>query len=93
MIPVGPSPVGVLLVDHDRYVLVANSNRFAETSKNQYLSVIDAAAALADRRSIVGTIPVGRFPRELAALDETHALVGNYLSETVEVVATDGFAK
>ena len=91
-VPVGPAPVGLLLVDHGRYLLVANSNRFSDPGHDQYVSVVDTQAALAHRNAVVGSIAAGRFPREIASLDESHVLVGNYLSEAVEIIATEKLA-
>jgi hypothetical protein len=44
---IGPAPIGVALVDHDRLALVTNSNRWAKEQKPQAVEVVDIAG---DRR-------------------------------------------
>jgi hypothetical protein len=60
----------LLLADDGRLALVANSNRglVPGTGSNarQTISVINTAAALAQRPAVVGTEPAGLFPRDLS---------------------------
>jgi DNA-binding beta-propeller fold protein YncE len=84
---VGEAPVGLAAISGGTQIVVANSNRFSVGGAVANLSVVDVAAALAGTSAMVGAIPAGRFPREMAALPmEPRLLVGNYLSETIEVV-------
>lgn len=88
VVPVGSEPVGLALADDGRIALVANSDRgLAATSGGgeQYVSVIDTAAALARRRAVIATVPAGRFPRDLN-IDPANgqALLANFNSGTVE---------
>jgi 6-phosphogluconolactonase (cycloisomerase 2 family) len=84
---VGEAPVGLALIDGGRLVVVADSNRFNMPGAAAGLTVVSAAAALAHRAAIVGTIRSELFPREMA-LDRRAALllVGNFISETLETV-------
>jgi hypothetical protein len=86
---VGEAPVGLALVDRDRAVVVADSNRFSLGGADSSLTVVDAAAALAHRPAVRGTIAAGAFPREMSLEpDGDTLLVGNYASRQLEVVDT-----
>jgi DNA-binding beta-propeller fold protein YncE len=85
---VGESPVGLALIDGGRRVVVADSNRFAAAGAHAGLTVVDAQAALAHRPALLGTIPAGSFPREMALEpDGETLLVGNFGSDQLEAVA------
>jgi DNA-binding beta-propeller fold protein YncE len=89
VVRVGAAPVGLALLDRGSTVVVANSNRYGHDSEqSQTLSVIDADAALKGRRGLVGSIPAGAFPRELARLpDDRGVLVTNVLSRSLQAVS------
>jgi hypothetical protein len=87
VVRVGAAPVGLALLDRGSTVVVANSNRYGRDARQpQTLSVIDADAALKGRRgALVGSVPAGAFPRELARLpDDQSLLVTNVFSETLQ---------
>ena len=84
-VPVGEAPVGVALVNHDTTAVVADSNRFATHGAASDLAIVDLRAALAGRSALLGYIPAGLFPREMAAVGNT-LLVTNYGSNKVEAV-------
>lgn len=86
-VPVGAAPVGLIEIAHGRRIVVANSNRFGGPRAAGTLSVVDTAAALARRPALLGSIPAGAFPRQLA-LEPTGTvlLVTNYASAQVEAV-------
>ncbi len=89
VVRVGSEPVGLLLVDDGRLALVSNSNRGlvpgTATDVPQTVSIVDTAAALAHRPSVVGAVPAGLFPRDLALDPATgQVMLGNYYSATVE---------
>jgi hypothetical protein len=66
----------------------ADSNRFAARGAHSGLTVVSAAAALAGRPSILGTIPIGSFPREMPLEPNGDTLlVGNFGSDQLEAVA------
>lgn len=77
---VGTAPVGLLLVDHDRTLLVANSNRFSPTRAAGSLSVVRTT-----RPAVTATISTKSFPREFGYLPSRHeVLLTNYTSSTLE---------
>lgn len=89
VVRVGSEPVGLLLVDDGRLALVGNSNRglVPGTGSNvaQTVSVINTAAALAQRPAVVGAVPTGLFPRDLTFDQATgEVLLGNFSSGTIE---------
>ena len=84
---VGSAPVGLALVNGGREVVVANSNRLAAPTAPSNLTVVSTAAALAHRPSVLGTIPAGAFPREMALQPGRPTLLaGNYGSDQLEAV-------
>lgn len=86
---VGAAPVGLALLDRGSTVVVANSNRYGRDARQpQALSVIDADAALRGRKALVGSLPTGAFPRELARLpDDRSVLVTNVFSQSLQAVS------
>jgi DNA-binding beta-propeller fold protein YncE len=88
-IRVGAAPVGLALLDRGATVVTANSNRYGQdAAQPQTLSVIDADAALKGRKALVGSIPAGAFPRELASLpDGRSLLVTNVFSQSLQAVS------
>jgi DNA-binding beta-propeller fold protein YncE len=84
---VGAAPVGLALFDAGRRLIVADSNRFAVPGARADLSVVDAAAALAHRPAVLGTVPAGCFPREMAPEPNGDTmLVSNFGSAQLEAV-------
>ena len=89
VVRVGSEPVGLVLADHGRVALVANSNRGLVAGTGSFapqtVSVVSTAAALARRPAVIGTVPAGLFPRDLS-LDQAagQVMVGNFLSGSVE---------
>jgi DNA-binding beta-propeller fold protein YncE len=85
---VGKAPVGVATVPACGLVVVANSNRYEGGDDPQTISVVDAAAALAGRRTVLGVLPAGAFPRDVAGHpDGRTVLVTNFRSRTLETVS------
>jgi DNA-binding beta-propeller fold protein YncE len=89
VVRVGSAPVGLALLDRGSTVVVANSNRYGRDAEQpQTLSVIDADAALEGRKALVGSVPAGAFPRELARLpDDRSVLVTNVFSQSLQAVS------
>jgi DNA-binding beta-propeller fold protein YncE len=89
VVRVGSEPAGLLLVDDGRLALVSNSNRGlvpgTGSDVSQTVSVINTAAALAQRPTVAGVVPAGLFPRDLT-LDQAagQVLLGNFNSGTIE---------
>lgn len=84
---VGEAPVGLALVNHGHDLVVADSNRFDFPGAHAQLTVVSAAAALDHTHAIIGTIPTGAFPREMALEPGgTTLLVGDFDSDQLEAV-------
>lgn len=83
---VGEAPVGLALAKRGSLMVVADSNRFG-TAKSASLAVVDVADALAGRPALLGYLPAGLFPRDMAAgPGGGTVLVANYGSGQVETV-------
>jgi DNA-binding beta-propeller fold protein YncE len=84
---VGPVPIGLALVDHDRLALVANSNRWAKEQKPQTLTVIDISDGDGRNPAILGSIRVGIFPRDLSVSpDGRTVVVSNFGSNSLTLL-------
>jgi DNA-binding beta-propeller fold protein YncE len=84
---VGQLPVGLALVGAGSLVVVADSDRFHIAGATSSLAVVDVADALAGRPALVGYLPAGGFPREMALEpDGATLLVTNYSSRQLEAV-------
>jgi len=88
-VQVGTAPVGVAVVDGGRDIIITNSNRFAGSpTDEQTLTIVDAAALETNTaHSIVGSVRVGAFPRELAQTSDGRTLIlTNFGSKTIELI-------
>jgi len=86
-IHVGPAPIGVALVDDDRLALVTNSNRWGKEQKPQTVEVVDIAGHRRRKPIVLGKIPVGIFPRDLAvSRDGRTAIVSNFGSNSLTLL-------
>ncbi len=87
-VQVGTSPVGLRFAGvKERRILMADSNRFEYSNTTAGLSVVDVDAALSGGRAILGQVPTGAFPRELAVSEDGGTvLVSDYGSEMVQAV-------
>lgn len=86
-VDVGEAPVGLALVKEGRRIVVADSNRFGTKGAVANLAVVDVGKALSGEPALLGTIPSGLFPREMALVAASNKLlVTNYRSSEVEVV-------
>lgn len=65
-VPVGDAPVGVAVLNSGSRVAVTNSNRFGDSTATQSLTIIDAQKIMNGEAAVLGTVPAGVFPRELA---------------------------
>jgi DNA-binding beta-propeller fold protein YncE len=84
---VGEAPVGLALARHGSLMVVADSNRFGASGKAASLAVVDVPDALAGRPALVGYLPAGQFPRDMAASrNGSTVLVTNYDSGQIETV-------
>jgi DNA-binding beta-propeller fold protein YncE len=86
-VPVGKAPVGLALARAGTLIVAADSNRFAPGFPVSNLAVVSVAAALAGRPALLGYLPAGRFPRDVAAsASGSVLLVANYASGQAETV-------
>jgi DNA-binding beta-propeller fold protein YncE len=84
---VGEAPVGLALLDQGRYLAVADSNRFMFPGATAALTIVDTNAALAGKPALLGTVPTGIFPRELAVEPSAKTvLVTNFASGQLELI-------
>lgn len=86
--PVGSAPVPVAVVDGGKKIVVGNSNRFARSPTDpQTLTVLDAAKIAQGAAAVLGTIPAGAFPREMALSPDGRTLfLTNFGSNTLQVM-------
>jgi hypothetical protein len=67
--------------------VVADSDRFNVPGSHASLAVVDVADALAGRPALLGYLPAGRFPRDMAAApDGRTLLIANFASRQLEAV-------
>ncbi len=84
---VGEAPVGLALVRGGTMVVVSDSDRFSKAGQHASLAVVDVADALAAKPALLGYLPAGGFPRDMAAgPGGATLLVANFLSHQVEAV-------
>jgi DNA-binding beta-propeller fold protein YncE len=88
---VGSEPIGLAMVHHGARIVVADSNRFPARGAKPSLAVVSVPAALAGRRALLGYLPAGRDPREMAIVpSRSELLVSNYGSRQLESVGLAG---
>lgn len=81
----GTAPVGIRLFHHERFLAVANSNRFDTGTANA--SILDVTCPASAK--MVQTIPTGLFPREInVGPDDATLYLTNYISKTFQVIET-----
>jgi DNA-binding beta-propeller fold protein YncE len=86
-VPVGEAPVGLALVRNGTRIVVADSNRYNVPGASSSLAVVNVAAALAGKQALLGYLPAGGFPRQMALEpDGRTLLVTNYTSRQLETV-------
>jgi DNA-binding beta-propeller fold protein YncE len=83
-VQVGEAPVGVALVNHNKTLLVADSDRFKANGATSNLAVVTAAGK---SLQLVGYVAAGDFPRDMATSpDGLTAVVSDYGSGDLEEV-------
>jgi hypothetical protein len=86
--------VGLALVDGGSRIVIADSNRFSASGAASSLAAVDVAAALAGRPALLGYLPAGGFPREMALEPGGQTLlVTNYDSGQLEAVGVGDLAR
>lgn len=85
-VEVGQAPLGLVMVDHGRQIVLADSDRYHAGALSD-LALVDVSKALAHKPAVLGTIKSGKVPRQFALTpDGTTLLVTNTNSENVEVL-------
>jgi DNA-binding beta-propeller fold protein YncE len=86
-VAVGEAPVGLAFARHGSLIVVADSDRFNSAGQSASMAVVNVADALAGRPALIGYLPAGGFPRDVAADNSGGTvLVANYLSGQLEAV-------
>lgn len=87
-VPVGRSPVPVVVISDGHYVIVGNSDRFsANSDKRSTLTVLDTSLIGTGQNSKAGEIPCGAFPREFHLSHDGKTLyLTNFRSGTLQVI-------
>jgi DNA-binding beta-propeller fold protein YncE len=87
-VPTGSTPVGIAVIDNGHKIVVSNSNRFGTAaSAVQSLTVIDASRIESGDAAILGSMPAGSLPREMAISSDSRTLfVVNTNSKNLEVI-------
>jgi DNA-binding beta-propeller fold protein YncE len=87
VVGVGEAPVGLAFARHGSLIVVADSDRFSSAGRSASLAVVDVAAALGRRPALIGYLPAGGFPRDVASDPGGGiVLVANYMSRQLETV-------
>jgi len=85
--PAGTAPVPVMVIDNGKRVIVGNSNRFAGQGAGESLVVLDTAKIRDGLSAVLGTIPAGSFPREMAVSTDGRTLfLTNFGSNSLQVI-------
>jgi DNA-binding beta-propeller fold protein YncE len=83
----GELPVGLALARGGSLIVASDSDRFNVPGAHASLAVVDVPDALAGRPALLGYLPAGRFPRDMAATFDGNVLVvSDYGSDQVETV-------
>lgn len=86
-VPVGDTPVGIAMLNGGARLAVTSSNRFGSANAPQSLTILDARRVANGDAGVVGTLPVGIFPRELSIThDERTLLLTNFGSKTLALI-------
>ena len=89
-IPVGKSPVPVIVVDGGKFALVGNSNRYgANADSSSTLTVLATSRIGTNLDPVVGHIPCGAFPRNFCLASDGRTLfLANYRSDSLQIIDT-----
>jgi DNA-binding beta-propeller fold protein YncE len=90
-VTVGQSPVDLAFVDSGTRIVVTDSNRFYLQGATSAISVVNPTAALSGGPAVVGTVPMGPFPREFSLEPNgSTLLVTDFDSSQLEAIVTPG---
>ncbi len=86
-VPVGQTPIGLILVDDGNRIIVADTDTQNTGPTAHNLAVVNVPAALAKKPALLGFIPSGMLPRELAVVPGgRYLLVSDNGSHQVQIV-------
>jgi DNA-binding beta-propeller fold protein YncE len=86
-VPVGAAPVPIAVIDGGRKVVAGNSNRFAGGNQPQTLTVLDESKMKDGAAAVLGSIPAGAFPREMAVSSDGRTLfLTNFGSQSLQAI-------
>jgi DNA-binding beta-propeller fold protein YncE len=89
-IRVGEAPVGIGLARDGQLLVIADSDRFDIPGEHASLAVVDIADMLAGRPALLGYLPSGAFPRDIASGSGGQLLlVANHDSNQLETIRLD----
>ncbi len=90
-IPVGKSPVPIILTNDGRFALVGNSNRYsADVTRSSTLSVLDTSRVGTALNPVIGNIPCGAFPRNFCLGSDGRSLfLTNFQSASLQIIDSD----
>jgi DNA-binding beta-propeller fold protein YncE len=94
-VPLG-APIGLAVLDSGTRIAVANLRSLdpSEAHRDQQIAVIDPAKAALGRGAVIGAIPAGEYPRELAVSNDGRTLfLTNFFSNTVQIVDWSRFRR
>lgn len=87
VVGIGEAPLGEVLVDGGKRMLIADSNLHGLSTARANVAVVSTAAALAGRHALLGYIPAGLVPRQFAIEpDGKTALLANDNSGQLQVI-------
>ncbi len=90
-VEVGEAPVGLVLADRGQRMVVADSNRFGTAGAASSLAVVSVPQALAGKPALLGYLPAGGFPREMALEPSGRTLlVTDFSSRQLEAIDAAG---
>jgi serine/threonine protein kinase/DNA-binding beta-propeller fold protein YncE len=88
-VQVGTQPIGVALVNGGKRIVVSDDNNTTTPPQAGTLAVVDTGAALRHKPALLGYIPAGLAPHELAVSPDGRFLyVSDYLGFELQLVST-----
>ncbi len=84
---VGQQPIGIAIVGGGRQIVVSDSDSTTSLRRPGSLAVVDAGAALSHKQALLGYIPAGRTPHEMAASPDGRVLyVTDYDGSELQII-------
>jgi DNA-binding beta-propeller fold protein YncE len=74
-VPVGATPLGMMIVNHGTRIVVADSDKNNQPGVGPSLAVVDVSKALAGQPALLGYVPSGATPRQFAMVPNGSTLL------------------